>query len=148
MSKGVNYMFKHALRALVAAGVVTIVAPFSTGTAGAGTTVSYQHIALVSCSSVRLVRPSRYTLGCGNGTYILSHVKWKTWGGARADATAIYTLNTCSPTCAAGTHYSYNAEVIAEGARKVTSGYVYKKLLLIYTNHGQPARVLWTLPPS
>ena len=103
-------------------------------------------VAIVSCSSVRLVRPTRYTLGCGNGGYVLSGITWTSWGLRTAAASATYTLNTCVPTCAARHDVSYQATVTASNIQKTTKGNVYRRILLVYQNHGRPARVLWTLP--
>ena len=104
-------------------------------------------IAMVSCSSVRLVRPTSYTLGCGNGAYVLTTMKWKSWGGSTASGTAVYTLNTGIPNCAAGNDVSYNTVITANDVGMTKNGYIYKKILLFYKNHARPARVWGTLPP-
>jgi hypothetical protein len=55
-------------------------------------------------------------------------------------------LNTCTPTCAAGNNVSYEALITASDVRKTKKGYVYRKILLVYKNHGRLARVRWTTP--
>ncbi|HEY5120679.1 MAG TPA: hypothetical protein VII84_03800 [Acidimicrobiales bacterium] len=56
------------------------------------------------------------------------------------NGTAVYTLNTCIPNCAAGNDVSHNTVITANDVRMTKDGYVYK-------NHARLARVWWTLPP-
>ena len=52
-------------------------------------------------------------------------MKWKSGGGSTANGTAVYTLNTCTPNCAAGNDVSYNTVITANDVRKTKNGYIY-----------------------
>ena len=141
-------MYKRGLRkvGLVLAGSLTILSSLALGSTAATAASKPRKTAMVSCSSDRLVRPTRDTLGCGTGTYVVTAITWTSWGLRTAGGTAVYTLNTCTPTCAAGNNVSYKTSITASNVRKTKKGYVYRKILLVYKNHGRPARVLWTMP--
>jgi len=141
-------MYKRGLRkvGLVLASSLTILSSLALGSTAATAASKPRKTAMVSCSSDRLVRPTRCTHGCANGTYVLTAITWTSWGLRTAGRRAVYTLNTCTPTFAAGNNVSYKASITASHVQKTKKGYVYRKILLVYKNHGRLARVQWTTP--
>jgi hypothetical protein len=130
----------------VLAGSLTILGSLALGSTAATAASKPRKTAMVSCSSDRLVRPTRYTLGCGTGTYVLTAITWTSWGLRTAGGRAVYTFNTCTPTCAASSNVSYKASITASNVQKTKKGYVYRKILLVYKKHGRPTPVQWTMP--
>jgi hypothetical protein len=84
---------------------------------GDGGKTSGVKVVLFDCpgNPVAEVRPSSYTVFCGDGgdTYIKMH--WTTWTLKVARATSVLTVNTCTPDCVAGHYKDYNADVTLSG---------------------------------
>ena len=76
----------------------------------------------------------------------MTAITWTSWGLRTAGGRAVYTLNTCTPRCAAGNNVSYKTSITAIDVHKTKTGYVYRKILLVYKNHGRLAQVQWTMP--
>jgi len=70
-------MDKRGLRrvGLVLAGSLTILGSPAVGSPAATATSSPRKSAIESCSSVRLVHPTSYIPGCGNGMHVLTAMK-------------------------------------------------------------------------
>jgi hypothetical protein len=67
-----------------------------------------------------VMHPKTFTIACGDGNYLVKSLKWSSWGGRAATARGKASVNTCKPTCAAGTFRSYAVKVTA--SRRTTCG--------------------------
>jgi hypothetical protein len=95
-------------------GVLTVVALSSTTALDAVTMsagASSARVAVQACTRKAEVRPSTFTIACGDGNSYLTKLKWTSWGSSTARASGVYTVNNCDPYCAAGKFISSNAVV-------------------------------------
>jgi hypothetical protein len=85
---------------------------------------------LTNCNRA-VARPTLLTLTCGDGNTVLKGLRWSSFGGPSARATATFVTNTCTPNCAAGKDVSYPARVQVTSPRTCKGGVrVYNKLKL------------------
>ncbi len=78
-----------------------------------------------------VARPTLLTLTCGDGNTVLKGLRWSSFGGPSARATATFVTNTCNPNCAAGKDVSYAARLVVTSPRTCKGGVrVYNKLKL------------------
>ena len=102
-----------------------------------------EKVVLFDCpgNPVPEVRPSSYTVFCGDGgvTYVKMH--WSSWTLKAAHATSVLTVNTCTPDCVAGHYKDYNALVTLSGnvAVKRHPGEVAYKYLTVTFPGQRPA---------
>ncbi len=79
-------------------------------------------------------RPKAITLTCGDGNTALTKLRWSSFGGAAAQASGTFEMNTCTPNCAGGKVVRYPVAVKAGSIRKCKAGLrVYNKLSLKFT---------------
>lgn len=96
------------------AAVVTLVALSGTTVLDALTTSAHASpasVVILACSGKAELRPSTFTIACGDGNSYLTKLKWTAWGASAAAASGIYTANNCDPYCAAGRFVSSKAAV-------------------------------------
>jgi hypothetical protein len=103
--RGVRYLL---LGVLALAGV-TGPTVFDAATTSAG--AASAHVMVLACTGKAEVRPSTFTIACGDGNSYLTKLKWTAWGSTAASASGIYTENNCDPYCAAGKFISSVAKV-------------------------------------
>lgn len=103
--------------------------------------------AALTCANVRVVRPSRYELGCGSGTYVLTDLHWRAWGDERATASGLYVVNNCVPTCAAGHDSTFRATITLGAVATTSHGRLFRRLWIAYSVRGHAKRTAWSLPP-
>jgi hypothetical protein len=125
--RGVRYLLIAALALGALCSTTALDAVMTPAGASAG------RVVIQSCAGKREVRPTTFTIACGDGNSYLTKLKWSAWGASSAKASAVYTVNNCDPYCAAGKFVSSKAEVIlskpktVKGRRYFTSlhvGYV------------------------
>lgn len=56
-------------------------------------------------------KPKELTLACGDASYYLTKLKWKTWTTRKAVGTGTAHVNDCTPNCAAGQFHAYRVSV-------------------------------------
>jgi hypothetical protein len=107
-----------------------------------------EKVVLFDCpgNPVPEVRPSTYTVFCGDGndTYIKMH--WSSWTLKAAHAISVLTVNTCTPDCVAGHYKDYEALVTLSGnaAVKGHPGEVAYKYMTVTFPGPRPARMAKT----
>ncbi len=90
-------------------------------------------VKIVNCNSASS-RPKAITLTCGDGNTALTKLRWSSFGGAAAQASGTFEMNTCTPNCAGGKVVRYPVTVKAGNIRKCKAGLrVYNKLSLKFT---------------
>ncbi|RNL78922.1 hypothetical protein [Nocardioides marmorisolisilvae] len=129
--------------ALVAAALIALIAVVSrqwSSTGVDGTPVnakldaaSSANTYLLTCLGQPIARPSEVALACADANADLKAVDWKNWGGDRAQGTATFEENDCTPTCADGSFHSYPVTVVATN-RAVKGGTAqYRSIELHFT---------------
>jgi hypothetical protein len=99
---------------LLACGLAATAAAFGAAATQVGASASVRTSASVviqPCAGKPVVRPTTFTISCGDANSYLTKLKWSSWGGTTAKATGIYTANNCDPYCAAGKFISSKATV-------------------------------------
>jgi hypothetical protein len=88
---------------------------------GAGPQLTSEQMVVFDCPGVPqpLVRPSSYTLTCGDGGAVYDKIDWTSWTPKIASASATLSLNTCVPDCAAGHYRYYPALLVLWGSSAV-----------------------------
>jgi hypothetical protein len=90
-------------------------------------------VKITNCNSASS-RPKAITLTCGDGNTALTKLRWSSFGGAAAQASGTFAMNTCTPNCAGGKVVRYPVAVKASNIRKCKAGLrVYNKLSLKFT---------------
>ena len=97
------------------------------------------------------VRPASIVIYCADVNGLLERLRWSSFGGRTATATGEYSLNDCTPDCAAGRFHSYPIEVVLTDARTCPDKHDdYRDATLTYTAARPPgtktARVRLSLP--
>ncbi len=84
---------------------------------------------LIECVEDNLTQePTSFTLACGDANEALDKLRWERWGSPRATADGVLFLNTCEPSCAAGTLERFTVSVAASKPVKHGTGQVYTLL--------------------
>jgi hypothetical protein len=78
--------------------------------------------------------PAQLILACGDGNYLLTHLRWRNWGRSVATASGTVRANDCKPYCAAGHFHSYAATVAVDHLARCNSAHYYARLTITYAN--------------
>jgi len=84
--------------------------------------------------------PPELTLACPDANYLLTHLRWRHWGGSVASATGTARANDCTPFCAAGHFHSYPVTVTVDRLTRCNSAHYYARLTIVFA-HARPAGV-------
>jgi hypothetical protein len=103
--------------------------------------------AVLTCGSSRVVRPLRYELGCGSGTYVVTNIHWRAWGTNVASGSGTYVTNDCTPTCASGRDVKIHATVTLSNESSTPHGPVFRRAVIHFVKDGHPKSSSWALPP-
>jgi hypothetical protein len=126
--RGVRYL---------AMGMLALVA-FSGTTARDAVTVSVgassARVSVQACTGRAEVRPSTFTIACGDGNSYLTKLKWTAWGTSTAKASGTYTVNNCEPYCAAGKFISSKAAVTLSKPKTVKGRRLFTTLHVGYVS--------------
>ncbi len=108
----------------------------SIGAASAATRLSETKVVprVLACSGKAEVEPSSYTVFCGDGNGVLLKIGWTSWTPTSARARATYSVNDCTPDCAAGKFRSYPATVTLSVPKHTKYGVLFSLLKVVYTN--------------
>lgn len=87
------------------------------------------------------VKPKQIILACADANEEVLHIKWSSFGAAKATASGTYSVNGCTPNCAAGTFKNYKVKLTASDAKHCDDGNVDDYMSLLLTFVGTP-------PPS
>ena len=87
------------------------------------------------------IKPKQIVLACADANAVVLHVKWSSFGAAKAAGTGTYSVNDCKPNCAAGTFKDYPVKLTASDAKHCADGDVddYMSLLLAFVGTPPPA---------
>jgi hypothetical protein len=86
---------------LIAVGAVPAVALAAPGP---------QTVYAINCFQEKL-KPKQITIACGDGAVRLSKLKWSSWSRSQAQATGLYEVNKCNPSCAGGRFQSFPVSI-------------------------------------
>ncbi|MFE2884794.1 hypothetical protein ACUXZZ_41740 [Streptomyces graminifolii] len=107
-------MYKHTMVGVVTLCAAALLAPAVGSSAAASVRTEpvaahrqFQGPVLVDCLWHPEVRPSDFTLACGDGNSRLTSLHWSSWNDTSATATGVNMVNDCVPYCAAGKFHSY-----------------------------------------
>jgi hypothetical protein len=84
------------------------------------------------------VRPSTIMLACGDGNAFLAHLSWLSWTATGATGAGLYTHNTCTPSCAAGTFVSVTARVQLSYPIETRAGKEFASISYTFANPSPP----------
>lgn len=84
--------------------------------------------------------PAQLILACGDGNYLLTHLRWQHWGRPVATASGTVRANDCKPYCAAGHFHSYAATVTVDHLSRCSSAHYYARLTITYAG-ARPAGI-------
>jgi hypothetical protein len=87
------------------------------------------------------IKPNQIVLDCADANAEVLHIKWSSFGAAKAAGTGTYSVNGCTPNCAAGTFENYPVKLTASDAKHCDDGNVDDYMSLLLTFVGTP-------PPS
>jgi hypothetical protein len=87
------------------------------------------------------IKPAQIVLACADANAVVLHVKWRSFGAAKAAGTGTYSVNGCTPNCAAGAFKNYPVKLTASDAKHCADGDVddYMSLLLAFVGTPPPA---------
>lgn len=94
-------------------------------------------------------RPRRMWLS-GNGSFLLTRMRWRGWGSAVAIGRGTARVNDCEPDCASGTLHPYRVRVVFTAVRHLCGHRLYTHARHTYLGAkppGSPSRVSWGGPP-
>jgi hypothetical protein len=84
-------------------------------------------------------KPAQVIVYCADANGLFEHLRWSSFGGSTARATGDYSVNDCSPSCAAGHFRTYPVSVTFSHATRCPDGkHDYQVALAVYTS--QPNR--------
>jgi hypothetical protein len=118
-----------AALALGALSGTTVLDAATTPAGAAGVRVVVQ-----PCAGKPEVRPTSFTIACGDGNAYLTKLTWSAWGATSAEASAVYTVNNCDPYCAAGKFISSKAEVTLSKPKTVKGHRYFTNLRVGYVS--------------
>jgi hypothetical protein len=102
---------------------------------------------MLTCLNQPVMRPSSYTIACGDGNAYWTDVTWSGWGTRRAIGTGIISINQCVPDCADGTFESDPLTVtLTRIVNTSRYGPLYSIMDLSYTFEGAPVSDTEPLP--
>ena len=96
-----------------------------------------------NCGTSADVKPTSITEYCADAGAGVTDIKWSKWTTTFAEGTGSFYINGCDPTCAGGTIYKTNANVLLTGLTK-THGKNY--LLNVEVSPAQGTTFSW--PPK
>ena len=74
---------------------------------------------ILNCQHQAVTRPASFIISCADANSYLQQMTWKSWGAKSARASGKYTMNSCTPNCAAGKFVSYPATVTLSAPKTV-----------------------------
>lgn len=74
------------------------------------------------------IAPGRIVVTCGDGNFYVKIREWKYFNGHSAKAKAVAHVNSCRPSCAAGTFKSYGARIYLDDTERIRCGKGKKKV--------------------
>jgi hypothetical protein len=123
-----RFMSRYRKQALTVAALAVALVSLGVMVASAAPAVK-----ITNCNSASS-RPKTLTLTCGDGNTVLGKLRWSSFGGASAQASGTFEINTCTPNCAGGKVVRYPVTVKASSIRNCKAGLrVYNKLSLKFT---------------
>jgi len=114
----------------VAVGLVSAV--------GAGTALAAPHAGsdklprVIDCVGPAVREPSSFTITCADDNSRLVRLDWQSWTAKRATADGAYSLNDCTPYCAAGKFHNYPAAVTLWDPKQTKHGTLFSRLTVAY----------------
>jgi hypothetical protein len=138
----------HVRGVLKLALVLALVAAPSAALAASGS----GQVWAINCTREQY-KPNRIVLACGDGGSWLGKLKWSSWGHQKAAATGNYSVNDCTPDCAAGHLHSYPVTVTLTKPKACPSQShtAFKQVSLVYTAtrpKGAPVKLSLRCPAS
>lgn len=100
---------------------------------------------VVNCTHHAVVEPKNFVITCADANEALSGLHWTVWKTGVAEATGTYTMNDCTPNCAAGKFLHFAARVQLAGERHTSLGLVFTTLRWQYMVKGRLQREIFTL---
>jgi hypothetical protein len=101
---------------------------------------------IMTCGGKTVYEPSSYVISCADANSSLVSIHWTWWTHSFATAIATYSLNDCTPDCAAGKFHSYAARVSFSTPRLTKYGTLYSRLRVIYLVGSKTHTMVTTLP--
>jgi hypothetical protein len=104
--------------------------------AGANPTSPAQR--LIDCSGIPVAEPKEVVLACADAGITAEHLSWASWSGPRAIAVGNVSVNSCTPSCVAGTFSTYKIALIAGGAKRCQGVVAYDAVSYAYIGKAPP----------
>jgi hypothetical protein len=80
--------------------------------------------ALIDCVGGTHVRPAEVVFACADANISAQHLVWTGWGETFAAAVGEMEVNSCTPSCVAGTFHAFKVVLVARGAQRCPNGVV------------------------
>lgn len=80
----------------------------------------------------------------GIGTFLITDMKWKSWGHSAARGTGIGAKDDCEPDCATGTYHKAPARVTLRRPRRPCGPRIWTKIIILWTS-GPPSGLPYEL---
>ena len=87
---------------------------------------------VLPCFGAAIVKPSSYVIACADANTYLKKVHWSSWTASKAEGTAVFWMNDCTPYCAAGKFHSYSSSIRLSAPKSTTSGRLFSLLTVVY----------------
>ena len=96
------------MRRVLIVGVVLVTALLLPLAAAARTPATYTS---PDCLHLQ-IRPTEIVFACGDGTYYVNHLSWRSWHKSRATGLGVFHQNDCQPNCATGTFHQRRGRLV------------------------------------
>jgi hypothetical protein len=150
-------MARRALRAGVAALVVALSVVFVTTYRTSGTskdrpvTSGPSDVRIVEdCYDPGVTEPTKIQLTCGDGSAVLSGIKWKTWAENSATGDGVLNQVDCDPSCSEGDDADRAVRVDLSEPARAANGVRYFTKVTVDDGRGAPQefQACWADPPA
>ncbi|MGD0343488.1 MAG: hypothetical protein ABSB55_00765 [Acidimicrobiales bacterium] len=129
---------EESVRARSVALAVVSVAVGVASALGAGTALAAPRAGsdkpprVIDCVGPAVREPSSFTITCADDNSRLVGLDWQSWTATHATADGVYSLNDCTPYCAAGKFHSYPAAVTLWDPKHTKHGTLFSRLTVAY----------------
>jgi hypothetical protein len=101
---------------------------------------------VLSCAGKSQYEPSSYTIYCADANARLLKVHWTSWSSTEAKASATYSVNDCTPNCAAGMFHSYAATATLSVPKTTKYGKLFTQLTVVWAQNKKSHHLNYPLP--
>jgi len=101
---------------------------------------------LIDCSGKPVPQPAEVVLACADAGIVAGRLSWSSWSAPVATAIGDVSVNSCTPSCVAGTFSTFKIALVASGAKRCHNVMAYDTVTYAFIGKAPPGQSAGTVP--